>query len=280
MAGKRQMVDLLTRRVGPRLTARIGGAYYSARGIPCRVRYDDGAWIHRHPTGTLVNTFLTPLTPDRQDREAEDFFLHAYRPQPGDTVLDVGAGIGGEVRLFSRLVGEHGRVVAIEAHPRTFDCLRRTVALNRLTNVTPVECAIVDTPGTVHLENDDDQGHVVNGLTTDASAGVPVRGRTLAEVMSAYDLRRVDLLKMNIEGAELPALRGSVEALSAVRHLAVSCHDFLADQPGREWQRTFKGVVELLRGAGFTIRTRPVDGRPWVPYYVYASRTPQVGLRS
>ncbi|WP_176308555.1 FkbM family methyltransferase [Micromonospora sp. NBS 11-29] len=182
------------------------------------------------------------------------------------------------MRLFSRLVGEHGRVVAIEAHPRTFRCLRRAVGLNGLTNVTLLPCAVVEEAGPVRLD-EHEQTHLRNAVTSAGSGTIEVPGRTLAEIMSTLGLDRVDLLKMNIEGAELPALRGSTDALRSVRNLAVSCHDFLADEPGREWQRTFKGVTELLHEAGFSIRTRPDDPRPWMPYYVYASRPPTTGSR-
>ncbi|MEV0004993.1 FkbM family methyltransferase [Micromonospora sp. NPDC050980] len=276
MRVRRQLTDLLIRR-GPRLVALAGSVRLSMRHrTRCRVRYDHGDWIFRYPEGTVVNTSLMHTPPAAEDRIVADLFLHGYRPRPGDTVLDLGAGVGGEVRLFSRLVGPHGRVVAVEGHPRTFRCLRRAVALNGLANVTLVPCAVVDEPGTVRLD-EHDQTHLRNALTRDGRGGVEVPGRTLAEIMSTLDLDRVDLLKMNIEGAELPALRGSSDALRHVRNLAVSCHDFLADGPGREWQRTFEGVTEVLREAGFTIRTRPDDPRPWVPYYVYASRPALVG---
>lgn len=271
MRVRRRAVDLLIRR-SPHLVALVGSVRFSLQNrTRCRLRYDQGDWIFRYPEATVVNTSLVHSTPTAEDRLAEDCFLHDYRPRPGDTVLDVGAGVGSEVRLFSRLVGESGRVVAVEAHPRTFRCLRRAVSLNGLTNVTLLPCAVVEEPGPVRLD-EHEQSHLRNALTIDGTGGVEVPGRTLAEIMSTHGLDRVDLLKMNIEGAELPALRGSVDALRSVRNVAVSCHDFLADGPGREWQRTFKGVTELLREAGYSIRTREDDPRPWVRYYVYASR--------
>ncbi|WP_159079248.1 MULTISPECIES: FkbM family methyltransferase [unclassified Plantactinospora] len=256
----------------PRLTALIGSGYLSVRARGrCVLRHDDGDWIHRYRDGVLVNTRVGGPTPAMQDRMTTDVFLHDYRPQPGDTVLDIGAGVGGEVRLFSRLVGPEGRVVSIEAHPRTFRCLTRTVAENGLTNVTTLQCAVVGRPGPVLIE-DDPELHIRNGLTSDPAAGVLVPGRTLEEILTTLDVRRVDLLKMNIEGAEAAVLAGSTGALDRVRHLVVSCHDFLADLPGRGWQRTFDEVTALLNAAGYSIRTRPRDPRPWIPYYVYASR--------
>ncbi|WP_229398023.1 FkbM family methyltransferase [Micromonospora okii] len=232
--------------------------------------YDDGMWVHRYRDGAVVDTALTGRTPHGQDGNAEDVFLFGHRPGPGDTVVDLGAGIGGEVRLFSRLVGPAGRVVAVEAHPRTFACLRRAVEENGLANVTAVHCAAVGEPGTVYLEDGAD-GHLTNGLTADP-AGLPVTGRTLEEILDRAGVDRVGLLKMNIEGAELPVLEGALGVLKRVDNLVVSCHDFLADAPGRQWQRTFDAVVGLLRQEGYHLRTRPHDPRPWVRWYVYASR--------
>lgn len=266
------MLDTLNRRVDPRIVAGLGSVYLSARARSrCRVRYDDGDWIHRYHDGVIVNTSLGGPSPALQDHAARDVFLFDYRPRPGDTVVDIGAGVGGEVRLFSRLVGRSGRVVSIEAHPRTFRCLRRTIELNRLANVIPVECGVVGAPGPVLLE-DDSVAHIGNALTTDATNSVQVVGRTLDEILDSLGIGHVDLLKMNIEGGELAVLEQFRDQLKMVDNLAVSCHDFKADCSARDWQRTCTPVTALLREAGYAIRMRPEDPRPWVRYYVYASR--------
>ena len=269
---RRRLLDLVDRKVDRRLLAGLGSVYLSARTRSrCAVRYDGGRWIHRYAGGVVVNTALGGRSAAQEDAVTYDVFLHDYRPRPGDTVLDIGAGVGGEVRLFARLVGPAGRVVGVEAHPTTFNCLRRAVELNRLDNVTLVRCAVVGTPGPVFI-SDDPVAHVRNGLTSDASAGVEVPGRRLDEIMESLGVDRVDLLKMNIEGAELAVLEASFDALKSVRHLAVSCHDFLADGPEPDWRRTFAPVTGLLREAGYVVRTRPDDPRPWVRNYAYASR--------
>ncbi|MEV4756631.1 FkbM family methyltransferase [Micromonospora sp. NPDC049559] len=269
---KRRLLRAVDRRVDPRLIAGLGSVYLSARARSrCAVRYDGGHWIHRYRTGTVVNTVLGGLSAEREDEKTREVFLFDYCPRPGDTVVDIGAGVGGEVRLFSRLVGPSGRVLSIEAHPATFRCLRRTVELNRLGNVTPVECAVVGTAGPVLIE-DRAVDHIGNGLTTDTAHGVEVAGRQLGEILAAHGVDHVDLLKMNIEGAELAVLESSLDVLDRVDHLVVSCHDFLALRPDQAWQRTFAPVGDLLRQAGYTLRTRPEDSRAWVRCYIYASR--------
>lgn len=272
MTLRRRVLNTLDGRVDPRIVAGLGSVYLSARGRSyCHVRYDDGDWVHRDRQGVIVDTSLDGRSPALQDKAARDVFLFDYQPRPGDTVVDLGAGVGGEVRLFSRLVGSSGRVVSIEAHPRTFRCLRRTIELNRLTNVIPVECAVVGAPGTVLLE-DDPVAHIGNALTTDTTGSVQVVGRTLTEILDSLEVAHVDLLKMNIEGGELAVLEQFRDSLTMVDNLTVSCHDFKADRGGGDWQRTFASVTALLGEAGYAIRTRPGDPRPWVRYYAYASR--------
>jgi FkbM family methyltransferase len=253
------------------LMAPIGSVLVSLRRRePCLVRPTAGGWSHRYREGVAVHPRWGGASARLQDQQARDHFLYGYEPSTGDTVLDVGAGVGGEVRLFSRLVGAAGRVVCVEAHPTTYALLSQTIALNRLTNVTPLRCALTDLHGTVFLE-DDAKAHVNNGLT-DPAGGIAVPGRTLEDVLRQAQVHRVDLLKLNIEGAELAALEAGRDALRRVRNIVVSCHDFKADADGRDWQRTYAPVRDLLTQAGFRLTTRPTDPRPWLRYYLYGAR--------
>src|SRR5438876_11003840 len=87
---------------------------------PCLVYWRDGAWIHHYRGARIPHASLgRAAPPDVFTAEARDIFLHAYTPRPGDIVFDVGAGIGAETLLFSRLVGPSGRVISLEPPPRT-----------------------------------------------------------------------------------------------------------------------------------------------------------------
>ncbi|TNC21870.1 FkbM family methyltransferase [Amycolatopsis alkalitolerans] len=260
----------LRARLHPRLLAPLGSiALTVKRRERCTVRFRDGNWIHRYPTGAIVRPVLGGASARMVDDTTSETFLRHYRPRPGDTVVDLGAGVGTEARLLSRLAGPTGMVVCVEPHPRTFSCLQRTIALNGLDNVIAVRCAIAGTSGTVFVEDTSDYN--ANGITGEPG-GVRVRAETLDDLVRRFGLDRIDLLKMNIEGAELAVLDAARDVLPRVRNLVVSCHDFKADRGGPHWQRTFGGVRALLTDAGYTLHARPPDARPWIPYYVYASR--------
>jgi FkbM family methyltransferase len=230
---------------------------------------EDG-WIHRYREGIAVHPRIGGPSARLQDQFARDRFLYRYSPRRGDVVFDLGAGAGGQVRLFSRLVGAAGRVISVEAHPRTFRLLARTVALNRLTNVTALQAAVIGARKTVYVH--DDARTPGRAVTNDAVIGAPVAGLTLSDVMALVDVDRIDLLKMDIDGSELPALRAARAALTSVRNIVVSCHDFRADSGGGDWQRTYRPVTDLLHEAGFSIRSRPTDARASIRYYAYGAR--------
>jgi Methyltransferase FkbM domain len=95
---------------------------------------------------------------------------------------------------------------------------------------------------------------------------------TLDDVLERLGIVEVDLLKMNIEGAELAALRG-FSRLASVRHVVIACHDYRATQGrGSDAMRTNAAVRTLIEGAGFEIFSRDNDPRPWVRDYVYGTR--------
>lgn len=258
----------------PILAAAASVAKSAMYGNLCRVQYLGGRWIHNHPDGVLVEREIRMASISRLHFMTRDHWFHRYTPKQGDTVIDVGAGTGWETLLCSELVGRTGRVIAIEAHPETHACLAEMVRRNNLTNVTPIWCAVSATPGMVLISNDNH--HQGNSIVADDQEGFEVPALTLEEICQAEGIRQIDLLKMNIEGAEKYAVPSLGRMANHTRHVAISCHDFLADWKQGEQYRSLEQVVEWLKRAGFVLSLRRDDPRPWVKDYVYGSHAAPV----
>jgi len=83
-------------------------------------------------------------------------------------------------------------------------------------------------------------------------------------------IERVDLLMMNIEGAETDALRGASGLMGSIRNSVISCHDSSPATTCRA-MRTKADVRALLEDAGFEV-TQQEHRHPWVRDTLYASR--------
>lgn len=218
---------------------------------------------------TLANASREPLGPP--DEESRQIFLYEYTPRRGDIVVDAGAGHGAEVVTFSRLVGPPGKVVAVEAHPEAFRELRALCERYELGNVELIHAALAPTSGTIQISNLEDG--VLNSVVVDAPDGIWVPATTLDEVLRELQVDRIDLLKVNIEGAEVAALEGFADGIRRTRHVCIACHDFLVDDGrGREEMRTKEQVRKLLEGAGFTVTSRS-HSLPWIADYLYGARS-------
>jgi FkbM family methyltransferase len=201
------------------------------------------------------------------ERKAERLWFHHYRPAAGDVVVDAGAGIGEDTIVFSRRVTQTGRVIAIEAHSRVFRCPQKTVRRSGLANVTAPLCAVYSSEGEIFISTD--ELHAANTVV-DAAPGERVTARSLGSLFEELGLQRVDLLKLNIEGAEADALEGFGAGWGAVRNVVISCHDFLPEHGGSPKFRTRSSVVALLESRKFRILSSHPDApEDWARDYVY-----------
>ncbi|MGH9028611.1 MAG: FkbM family methyltransferase [Acidimicrobiales bacterium] len=133
---------------------------------------------------------------------------------PGWTVVDGGANIGYFTTLFSRCVGPAGRVVAFEPDPINFQYLLRNLKTNHCENVEPIHAALSDESGTATFTPDRflAEGHLV--ATRNASSrSLIVPTVRLEDFLRTRRLASVRLVKLDVEGGEVPALRGMAGVL-------------------------------------------------------------------
>ncbi len=189
-------------------------------GVRIRVRLSDvvdiGYWTGTYDTDGDVAAFLSVL-------------------KQGMTVVDVGANTGIYTLQAGLIIGALGQVYAFEPVPDVYQRLLEHISLNGLSNILSFPVALADTNGvaTFHLGRTSDQGSLFRGHTDQA---ITVRTQTLDSFLAEQKIERVDVVKVDVEGAELHVLRGMHGLLSR------------ADKP----TLMFEFCPANLQAAGFT----------------------------
>ncbi|MBZ2179057.1 MAG: FkbM family methyltransferase [Acidobacteriota bacterium] len=206
-------------------------------------------------------------------RDVNDYWFHVYKPQAGDGIVDIGAGRGEDVLVFSEAVGPEGHVWALEPHPVSFLALRKLCEWNGLRNVTVRQVACIERTETLQIETMPvwESNYVRSGAPSATSA--TVEGRPFDALSREMGIGPISFLKLNIEGAERQALPGCREVLGRTRSVCVAAHDFRADRGEAETFRTLGFVKSFLHEAGFALTTRDEDKRYYVPYHVHGVRS-------
>lgn len=174
---------------------------------------------------------------------------------PGMTVIDAGANIGQYAMLASTRVGPRGRVHCFEPHPGVYRVLARNLKRAGCANVVARPVALAVTPGARELFLQP-IGNVGASSFKPRDAGpagprIRVKATTLDAYVKARRLRKVDLIKIDVEGAELEVLDGAARTLDANPDVVLVV-EFL-----RENTRRFGHAVEdleaRLRALGFRL---------------------------
>jgi FkbM family methyltransferase len=154
--------------------------------------------------------------------EPETRSLLAKHLQPGQVMLDIGAYVGQFSLVASQLV-PNLRVFAFEPTPSVFAQLQRNIELNDCRNVTCVNLALSDTPGTAQFftyPGSADQNSL-RPLSVDSNASIEVRVGTVDSFLKDQNLDRLDVLKIDVEGNELAVLKGAGASLSRFKPVLI-----------------------------------------------------------
>ncbi len=207
-------------------------------GLPIELPSGDRFRIHTRFLGMDLPNYERPLV------RAFCSFL-----RDGMTVIDAGAHVGIYSMIASARVGDAGRVVAIEASPTTVRLLQRHLDINACPNVDVIHAAVGEKEGEISFAYRPDPTDPVafaNSIAHQVEGEkAMVRMTTLDEVCKGLS---PGLIKMDIEGAELLALRGAEVLLRTHRPtVIVAVHP---DQL-RMLGGTPRQVIEYMRGLGF-----------------------------
>jgi FkbM family methyltransferase len=172
-----------------------------------------------------------------------------FIPRSGWTVIDVGANIGAYTTWAAAHLGEGGRLVAIEPNPVSYEMLTRSIeGLPGLVTAHQLACAAEE--GELPLYSR--RGYTVSSSLAGfdgAERTDMVRVRRLDDVLAEQGVQVVDMLKIDVEGAELAVLQGAQRTLASTNRVVLeTTAGQLSD-----------AVEALLGGLGFELVARESD---------------------
>jgi len=229
--------------------------------VEWRTRKGKQGWIQRpFKVVTEVDSYNYPqsiqIDPTRQilapsDWEARQlsyyekpvFDLLSSVVKPGWVVYDVGANVGIYTLQFSSLVTQDGFVYCIEANPVCIYFLRANLEINHLSNCQILPIALTD--GQKQVDFTINYSNSALGLTQSSpfyhskiGHEISVHGLSLDELISEYQLRRPNLIKIDVEGAEGSVVRGMQSTIKKHHPL------LLIEIHGREAAQMTAGILD------------------------------------
>lgn len=158
--------------------------------------------------------YLDPLLVEKNER-----IFYIQNINKGDVVFDVGANIGELTLLFSKFAGPKGHVHAFEPTPKTFEKLKSLLAICGRQNVYLNNMAVTETSGTAMFNTYDEKHASWNtfanrplknyGIDIAPAVSIQVPTISIDKYCIKNSIDRIDLLKIDVEGAELSVLKGA-----------------------------------------------------------------------
>jgi FkbM family methyltransferase len=192
------------------------------------------------------------VRPDKEDLATyEHAIFRLFKPKQRDIFIDVGAHIGRYSIIAAKRIGRWGRVISIEAHPDTFELLKKNIELNGLPNVTTINSVITSQGGKarLYLAGQDRGFTIYNTIMTHRAKAtenfLEVEANTLDNILESKNITEVNWIKIDVEGAELEVLKGAVNTLSSNKDTT-----FVIEIHGSEIYRELLGYLKTYN---FTI---------------------------
>ena len=181
----------------------------------------------------------------RHEQHIADVLLAAVKP--GDTCMDVGANIGYFTAIMARLAGKSGKVFSFEPVPETFVVLKRNseIAAAEGASVTAINAAVTERSGPIRIVRREHSTYHQVEPSPGPTGAEMIPGVCLDEELARMGIDgSISFLKIDVEGHELPVLRGlqrSVRERRIARLVvevtpgpgAVEINDILSSLPSR-----------------------------------------------
>lgn len=157
----------------------------------------------------------------------DNYYVEFENERP--VIIDAGAHIGLATLYFKKLYPQ-AQITAIEPNPELFQVLEQNIEQNRLEDVITIPAALASSAGTTHLYRDKtptkwwSTSSIHPGAWTGDQQSEEFETQTVTLNEITADFKTIDLLKVDIEGAEQQVLMASAATLKKTNHIFVEFH--------------------------------------------------------
>lgn len=168
------------------------------------------------------------------------------------TIIDAGANIGLASVYFAKRYPD-AQVIAVEPEVTNYRAMLKNIA--PYSNITPIQAALWKTDGTVNIGLPDSDTREKWAFSVTGSNGT-TRAMTLTTLLSTFGIQTLDLLKVDIEGAEKEVFE-TCDCINRIRAIVIETHDRLkpgcadaVDNVTREFDRSSRGELTFYLRPG------------------------------
>ncbi|MBX4196783.1 FkbM family methyltransferase [Candidatus Pacearchaeota archaeon] len=187
----------------------------------------------------LVPSFVSDLSP------VKGYELN-YHIKPGDIVVDAGAFTGDYTVFAAKRAGPHGKVLAFEPDAKNRKILAHNLNHEGLRNVIIIPKGLWNKNTKLQFSGSDGLHSTLLAGSKETSIDVV----KLDDELKKRGIRKVDVIKMDIEGAEIEAIQGSLETLKKNKvHVIIASYHIV------DGKRTSYYIEDFLRKHGYQAKS-------------------------
>lgn len=225
----------------------IRSIYCSLRGIPVlgipgAAKFLTTSLIKRTVTIT-PKSYKQPLIVRGDTSDVETFFQIIIREsypssrKKVETIVDAGANVGYSAAFFAKAYPQ-AKVYALEPEPQNYDLLVKNTS--SLSNVVPLNCALWKSSGELYLQNTSAESYAFQ-FGDSPTTEVKVDSFSIPDLMNSFAIKNIDILKIDIEGAEKELFSGNTDWVDQVETIYVEVHDRIVEGAAAQIFRVMSG---------------------------------------
>ncbi|MFA6079119.1 MAG: FkbM family methyltransferase [Candidatus Omnitrophota bacterium] len=225
----------------------LKGAYFSLyynlkhfKENDFRVYYKKGCYTYAFEEGVSFKCYEN-ITDDL--KRSLRGYLAQYTPKTGDVIMDCGAYVGDFTLYAAKAVGKTGKVVAYEPDPTAFKRLCENINLNALNNVILVNKGVWSDDTALEFSGGDKGANFFNQNTHNKTFH-KVSVVSIDSEAQRLGLNKIDFIKMDVEGAEIEAVKGAAKTLKEnnVRLALASYHEVNGEKTCHELEKLLSAI--------------------------------------